>query len=82
MPGALTVDTVRDVVLSRWPGRFAREALDDTAPLGEDGLGLDSIELVEVVVACEDLSGTTATDELIKQEPLTIRAIVEHLGQA
>jgi acyl carrier protein len=76
----LTADGVREILLARWPGRFAPADLAEDAPLGEDGLGLDSIEIVEVAVACEDLGAGEVTEELIRTEPLTIQSLVAHFN--
>src|SRR3954453_3106428 len=78
--GDLDPDAVPDLVLEHWPGRVDANQLGEHVPLGEDGLGLDSIELVEVVLACEELAGREATDELIRDGPLTIRRLVSHFG--
>jgi acyl carrier protein len=79
----LTAAMVREIILTRWPGRFAPELLGENVPLGDDGLDLDSIEVVEVVVACEDLLGVEALDEqLVRQEPLTISGMVAHFNAA
>jgi acyl carrier protein len=76
--GVLTASTVREMLMARWPGRFELELVDQDAPLGEDGLGLDSIELVELVLACEELVAVDATEELIQEQPLTICHLVAH----
>ena len=73
---------VRDLLLQRWPARFPAEALRDEVPLGQDGLGLDSIELVELVLACEDRAGRAATEELFRGGQLTIGRLVAHFDAA
>lgn len=69
---------VRQVLLSTWPGRFASEQLDEEVALGEDGLGLDSIEIAEVVLACEEIADTEASAELFETGPLTIGKVAAH----
>jgi acyl carrier protein len=78
----LTVAVVREMVLTRWPGRFAPEMLGDDVPLGEDGLGLDSIELVELALACEERGTGEVDEELLRRQPLTIRHLAAHFGGA
>jgi acyl carrier protein len=50
----------------------------DDAPLGEDGLGLDSISIADVLLACEDRFGTPAR-ELLGVGALTVGRLIEHL---
>jgi acyl carrier protein len=73
-----TVLAVRQIIMTRWPHRFTPEELQARTILGEKGLGLDSIELAEVVLACEDLGGSRASAELFAAEPLTIGRVAEH----
>ena len=78
----LTTAAIREIALTRWPGRFTPEMLGDDTPLGEDGLGLDSIELVELALACEERGAGEVDEELIRQQPLTIRHLAAHFGGA
>jgi acyl carrier protein len=73
-------EAIRDILLSSWPHRFVPEQLSDETSLGQDGLGLDSIEIVEVLLACEERCGTGLTDALFATPPLTIRHVAEHLA--
>lgn len=69
---------IREHLQSAWPHRFRPEQLADETSLGSDGLGLDSVELVELVVACEELTGRASTQRLLEETPLTIRRLAEH----
>jgi acyl carrier protein len=69
--------TVRGIVAKHAPAA----ALDDDAPLGGDGIGLDSIAIAEVLIDCESRFGVEIAD-LLGGEPVTIRRIVERLGAA
>jgi acyl carrier protein len=69
--------TVRESLLIQWPGRFAPEQLGDEISLGEDGLGLDSIEIVEVLFVCEELCGVLATEDFLADGPITIGRLVD-----
>ena len=71
---------VREIILGNWPQRFEPDELGDDVPLGEEGLGLDSVELVEVVLACEERCGRLATEELFARPPLTISLLVDHFA--
>jgi acyl carrier protein len=73
---------VREVLLSAWPQRFVPAQLRDEVSLGESGLGLDSIEIVEVLLACEEESGSPITEALFAVTPLTISRVVEHFAAA
>jgi acyl carrier protein len=73
---------VREIILGNWPQRFEPGELGDEVPLGEEGLGLDSVEIVEVVLACEERCGRVATEELFAGSPLTISLLVDHLAEA
>jgi hypothetical protein len=69
------------VLVTRWPGRFRREQLADDVSLGSGGLGLDSIEIVEVLLACDDNggAGTARIEELLEGGPITIGRLIDHL---
>jgi acyl carrier protein len=69
---------VRDILVSAWPHRFDPGQLRDEVPLGEDGLGLDSVEIVEIVVACEEFFEVPATEALFETTPLTIGRVVDY----
>jgi acyl carrier protein len=55
--------------------------LPDDLSLGEDGLGLDSLAIVEVLVECEDRFGVEAAP-LIEQGPVRVGALVAHIVHA
>lgn len=69
---------IREHLLSAWPHRFRPEQLGNDASLGSDGLGLDSVELAELVLTCEELTGRASTSRLLEETPLTIRRLVDH----
>jgi acyl carrier protein len=73
--------TVRELLLERWPGRFTPAQLTDDVSLGERGLGLDSIEIVELLLDCDDRFGLAANpDDLLDGGPITVSRLVEQLG--
>jgi acyl carrier protein len=78
---ALVAVTVRTALLSEWPGRFTPDQLEESVSLGSEGLGLDSIEIVEVLFACEEACGREV-DEGLLSGPVTIGDLVDHLAAA
>ncbi len=81
---AETAAAVRDTLVALWPGRFDGVGLADDLPLGDGGLGLDSIDIVELLIRCEDrlgLSGNPADAALLSEE-VTLGRLVDHLTAA
>jgi acyl carrier protein len=76
------ISLVRQVILNRWPDRFDSDELRDDVSLGGEGLGLDSVEVAEVLLECEDQAGATAGEDLFGVVPLTIERVAEHLAGA
>jgi hypothetical protein len=82
---ANTSATVYEILATRWPGRFAPVELADEVSLGEGGLGLDSIEIVELMLDCEERIGgfgDGSAEELLEAGPVTIGALIGHLARA
>ena len=73
-------DTVRNVILSTWPRRFTHEQLADDQALGAEGLGLDSVEVAELIIACEQACGREGPGELMTSARLTIGSVIADLG--
>jgi acyl carrier protein len=71
---------VRDIVRVHAARGVAFDELSHDAPLGADGLGLDSIAIAEVLLDCQQRFGVSVM-ELLEQEPLTLRRLVQHLEQ-
>ncbi len=69
-----TDEDIRHVVCRHLGPGVAPATVPDDWPLGEAGAGLDSIALVELVVACEMEFGVPLLEELL-QGPVTIAAI-------
>lgn len=69
---------------SLWPGRFGPGLPPTHVPLAEGGLGLDSIEVVELVLLCEDRAGMAVSraEQLLEAGPLTIARLIDHLAAA
>lgn len=75
-----TAAQVRATLLGLWPDRFAGVPFDDETSLGEDGLGLDSIDLVELLLACEAHFGMPGAEALLKAAPIGIRQVADHFA--
>lgn len=79
-------ETVRDLVRSRAPLARAHAELADDLRLGQGGLGMDSIALVELLLDCEQRFGLRAGSwraaDLLEGPPLTVGRLVDHLRAA
>ena len=72
---------VYEVLAAHWPGRFREDQLADHVSLGSDGLGLDSIEIVELLFECEEAIGASIdADALLDAGPLTIGDLIDRLA--
>jgi acyl carrier protein len=74
------ITTIREIILTSWPRRFDSGTLRDDASLGAAGLGLDSIEIVELLSACEERLGLSTTPDLFEVVPLTIVRVADHFA--
>ncbi|HLY49418.1 MAG TPA: hypothetical protein VKR21_09495 [Solirubrobacteraceae bacterium] len=72
---------IRRIIETSWPARFSPAQLLDDVPLDDGGLGLDSVEIVEVLFACEDAWGLRANEQLFDVVPLTIERLADHFAQ-
>jgi hypothetical protein len=54
----------------------------ELTPLGKGGLELDSIQIVEALLACEERLGTPIGALLEGDGPITFRAVVDHFASA
>jgi acyl carrier protein len=68
---------LRGFLLRRWPGRFGPHELTDERALDSSGLGLDSVEMVEVVLECEERYGVRLPEELLTSVRLTIGGLID-----
>ena len=53
--------------------------LSPDLPLGSSGLGLDSIAMVEVLLACEELFGVAIAEDALALPSLTVGSLVAAL---
>jgi acyl carrier protein len=73
-------DDVRALILAHVETPVAPEDLTDDLPLGEGGVGLDSIAVVELLLEGEERWGVPVLD-LIEGPPLRIGDVVEHFAR-
>lgn len=73
-------ETIRELIVGLWPSRFTPDALREDVALGEYGLGLDSLEVVQVIFACEDRWGMRASEGLFTAPPLTIERVAREFS--
>lgn len=71
---------VRDTIGAVWPGRFTREQLGDDQALGAEGLGLDSVEMAELIIACEQACGRSGSSQLATTARVTIGSVIADLS--
>jgi acyl carrier protein len=73
---------LRRLILTFLPAAQGSEAdLIDDLPVGDQGLGLDSVAIVELLVACEARWKVPFPATLL-QQPLTIGTLTRHLTRA
>jgi acyl carrier protein len=53
--------------------------LSPQLPLGAEGLGLDSIAMVEVLLECEEIFGVAVAADAFAGSPLTVGSLIEAL---
>lgn len=73
---------VRDLVRERVPSFWAENDLADELRLDESGLGLDSVGLVELVVACERRFGVRLPAAILRQDAPTLGELIGWLRDA
>lgn len=72
-------EAVLDLVRARAPRARERADLPGDLPLGSEGLGLDSIAQVELLLECEQLFGTPVAADLLAGPTLTLDGLINHL---
>jgi acyl carrier protein len=79
-----TAGIVRDAIAKLWPDRFDERQLGESVSLGDGGLGLDSIEIVELVLDSAERVGVRGydADELLDAGPVTLGRLIDHLAAA
>lgn len=70
---------VEKVVSDLLHKRARGAALHPDLPLGNGGLELDSVALVDVLLECEEAFGITIAAEMLAAPSLTVGALIEHI---
>ncbi len=73
-----TAGDIAALIDKRWPNRFDGIGLEGETVLGSDGLGLDSVEIAELLLMCEEESGIPLSEALLSGGPLTIDRVATH----
>ena len=69
---------VRELIVERAPS-WTVEQLTDGTWLWDRDVDLDSVDLIEVVCACEDRFGVTIPAAMLNDEQLTVRTLVDNV---
>ncbi|MGZ8850588.1 MAG: acyl carrier protein [Thermoanaerobaculia bacterium] len=69
--------SVDDEIRAILRARNDRVELTPETPLGGDGLALDSIAIVEVLLECEERFGVVIASELLAGESRTVGRLIE-----
>ena len=74
---------VKDMLIGSLHLRIKVEEIDDEAPLfGDEGLGLDSVDAIELVSAIELEFGVRfASEDEARTVLVSVRRLAEHLGE-
>ncbi len=78
-PKCESADSLREILRRRVPRAAELRDLPDELELGEGGLGLDSIGLVELLLACGEHFGLPPPLSLLDGPPLTVGLLAEHV---
>jgi acyl carrier protein len=71
-------ERLRHLLRERAHRAWREQAIPDTLPLGADGLGLDSVAIVETLMECEVAFGVPFPASLFDEGALTVGRLVEH----
>ena len=73
-----TAASIRRTIQAHLPLALRDQAPHDATHLGREGAGLDSVALVELLLACEEATGIPFTADVLADGPLTIGHLVRH----
>jgi len=75
-------DQIKDLIIRRLRLEISPAEIDDKAPLFGDGLGLDSIDALELVVGLEQEFGISIPDEDVGKEAFaSVDALCNYVEQ-
>ena len=76
------VDEIKDLIISSLKLERTADSIDDEAPLFQSGLGLDSIDALELAVAIERKYHVTIPDEKVgKQAFSSVSALASYVAE-
>jgi acyl carrier protein len=80
---ASVADQVRALIIEVLPPSASSEDVTDEAELGESGLGLDSVALVDLLCACEDHFGISLPAEVLLdgEAGLSVADLIRHVSR-
>ncbi|MCP4702038.1 MAG: acyl carrier protein [Gammaproteobacteria bacterium] len=74
------MDGLKDIISQELDANIAREEIGDDTPLFEEGLGLDSVTLVELIALVEKKFGINfSDDELYPEAFSTIKVLADNI---
>lgn len=82
MTADATAEKLRELLRAVSPVAAGRTEFPEELPLGAGGLGLDSIAVVELLLACEQRFGVPPDAELLAGAPVTLGRLLAHLRSA
>lgn len=82
VPRDVIAGRIRALAARQMPSGFDMAAFGDDLPLGPAGIGLDSVALVELVLACEKDFAIRLPAEILEASLLTIAALTDAIEQS
>jgi acyl carrier protein len=76
MPETPSPEEIRQIVAGHLPRGAAARVLTDDLPLGDDGAGLDSIAIVELLIDCEDRFGVRISEDFLAG-PVSVGSLID-----
>jgi acyl carrier protein len=76
------ISMIESIIRTTWPSQFSSAELHEDTLLGDGGLELDSVDIVEILYACEDACGIEMSTDLFEGPPLTIERVAQHFSDA
>ncbi len=76
-----TLNTLRDLFISKLKLKISPEEIkEDTQIFGAEGLGLDSIDILELIVGIKKEFGVEITDKEVAQKVfITVGSVIEYI---
>jgi acyl carrier protein len=75
-------DGIRNLIARHRGAADDASALDPDLSLGPEGVGFDSVALVEMLLTCEQMFGVRLPADVFERQALTIRAVGDAIERA